>query len=378
MKIGVNARFLDRTETGIGQYTLNLFRKLAQDHPKDEFTLVVCRKIPHKLPPNINIKVIPEKKRLIFGGLKKGFWEHCQLRRYFDSQQFDIVHFTYPAYPIRGLRTPSVTTVHDIIPWRDKRYRKKLRSKIYLWLTGKAIKKAPQFLAVSKTTKKDFARYFQIDPAKITVTYEAVSDAYRNPQTANSPLPTTVTNYLLYVGGYDPRKNVKKLIHLISQLKDQNITLVLAGGKVLDNKLYDSYDLQKDPKIDKLNILKTGFLGEEELGALYKEAKALINISEKEGFNLPLLEAAYVGIPVITSDIPVHRELYEDYAFFLPLNDDREALRKLSKFLRDPKLPQVDLKERYNWELVAKTTYEAYNLKTTQQCFGSRGSTLHH
>ncbi len=378
MRIGVNARWLERKETGIGQYTLNLFRKLATDHPEDEFTLVVRQKVDHKFPKNVRIKVIPEKKWLILSGLKKGFWEHCQLRRYFNSKKFELIHLTYPAYPIRGLKVPSVTTIHDIIPWQDARYRQKLRSKIYFWFTGKALRKAPHFLAVSETTKKDFTHHFGIDPSKVTVTYEAVSDAYKLPTTTTTTTTTLqlqTTHYLLYIGGYDPRKNVPKLISLLSQLEDENLTLVLAGGKVSDTNLYNSYDLQKNTEKGKLNILKTGFLNEEELGALYKEAKALINISEKEGFNLPILEAAYVGTPVITSDIPVHRELYEDYAIFLPLDDDAEALKILKDFMQNPKAPKTNLKEKYNWEDAAKRTYEAYKLTTTQKCFGSRGST---
>lgn len=368
MEIGVNARFLEKRETGIGQYTRSLFRKLAEINPNDNFTLVVRQKIDQEFPQNVRVKIIPEKKWLLFGGPKKGFWEHCQLRRFFNSKKFDLVHFTYPAYPIRGLAVPSVTTIHDVIPWQDKRYRRKIRSKIYFWLTGKALKKAPQFIAVSETTKHDFAKRFRINPNKITVTYEAVSDHYKNP-TGSYKLPAT--NYLLYVGGYDARKNVKKLVSLVSQLKDPNLTLILAGGKVKNGKLYDSYNLQKSSQESNVNVLKTGFLNEEELSALYKNAKALINISEKEGFNLPLLEAAYVGTPVITSDIPVHRELYGDYAVFLPLNDDKKSLKILRQFMKNPQTPKVDLKEKYNWENSAKSTYNAY-LKTIKQCSGSR------
>ncbi|OIP80743.1 hypothetical protein COW94_04715 [Candidatus Peregrinibacteria bacterium CG22_combo_CG10-13_8_21_14_all_44_10] len=368
MEIGVNARFLEKRVAGIGQYTGSLFRKLAEINPNDNFTLVVRQKIDHDFPQNVCVKIIPEKKWLLFGGPKKGFWEHCQLRRFFNSQKFDVVHFTYPAYPIRGLAVPSVTTIHDIIPWQDKRYRKKIRSKIYFWLTGKALKKAPQFIAVSETTKHDFAKQFSINPSKITVTYEAVSDSYKNP-TTECKLPTT--NYLLYVGGYDARKNVKKLVSLVSQLKEPNLTLILAGGKLDSGKLYDSYNLQKSSQESSVNVLKTGFLNEEELSALYKNAKALINISEKEGFNLPLLEAAYVGTPVITSDIPVHRELYGDYAVFLPLNDDKKSLKILRQFMKNPQTPKVDLKEKYNWENSAKITYNAY-LKTIKRCSGLR------
>jgi len=382
MKIAANARWLERTYTGIGQYTLHLFRQLAKDHPKDTFTLVVRKKIKHKFPKNIHVKVIPEKKWLLLSSLKKGYWEHCQLRKYFSQQKFDLIHFTYPAYPLCGISKPAITTIHDIIPWEDKRYNKSLRSKIYFWLTKKALRKCPQFIAVSETTKNKFSREFKIPSSRITVTYEAVSPEYSKQQSAlrtkNYGLGTT----LIYVGGYDPRKNVEKLIKLLGKLNEPDLTLVLAGGKIMKNKFYNAYDLQKSSKKSTINILKTGFVSEKELGALYRSAVAVINISENEGFNLPLLEAGYTETPIITSDIPVHRELYEGHAILLPLNNNAKALKTLKQFIHNPNLQEKykkkasKLKEKYTWEKSAKKTYESYQKTThlpSKQCLGSSG-----
>ena len=263
MKIGVQARLLAEPYTGVGSYTEHLFTKLAQDHPEDEYTLFTYKKVTTTFPKNIKIKVIPEKKWLLLASLKKGYWERFQVPKFFKN--FDIIHHTYP-----NLAPGGIVTIHDVIPWKNKKYRASLRSKTYFHLVKKALKKADKILAVSQTTKKEAVKYLGLSPKKITVTYEAADPEYLRPANKNPIDPP----YLLYVGGYDERKNIDYLIEVFSKTKHPNLKLVLAGGKVKNTSLYDSHNLQKSSKNDKINLLKTGFVSIEELNALYRGAQA--------------------------------------------------------------------------------------------------------
>ncbi len=362
MRIGVNARLLEKA-VGIGQYTLNLYKHMAEDHPEDEFVLVTRKNVKVDLPNNVSIKVIPEKKWIPFASLKKGYWEQIQVPKFFKKEKLDVIHYTYPASPLKKLKTPSTVTVHDTIPWDDKRYTKSFRSKIYFWLTKRSLKKEKTIIAVSETSKRDLLNLIHGDPKRVHVTYEAASESFAQ----NVECRMKNEEYLIYVGGYDVRKNVPQLIEIFEKISPEflNLKLLLVSGEGF---------LQKNVKNSNINILTTGFVEEQELAKLYRGAKAFINISEKEGFNLPILEAAYSETPILTSDIPLHRELYDPHVLFLPLQDQEKAATLVSNFIKNPKIQKKlreetkKLREKYTWEEAAKKTYE---ILTTLKCSGS-------
>jgi len=370
MKIGINARFISQPYTGIGQYTVNLFKKLAGISKGDEFVLVSNQKTEEKFPLNITVKIIPEKKWLISASLKKLYWEQVQVPRFFTKNNFDILHFTYPAYPLKGLKTQSFITIHDLIQFADPQYLKKLRSRVYAWITKKCLTRASKnqkvkFVAVSDTTKSEFEKFFTIDRKKIQTIYEGASEEFLRPVTAKTNMKKP---YLLYVGGYDPRKNIGYLLEVFEGVQKEipEMNLVLAGGQALKSDFYGSYDLQNGTKGYTLNTLKTGFVSEEELNSLYKEAEAFINLSGGEGFNLPVLQSAYAGTPIIISDIPVHRELYSNHALLIPTNDAKNASGEIVAFMQNENLKEKLRKEttmlraKYTWDKAAKKYYQLY------------------
>lgn len=54
-------------------------------------------------------------------------------------------------------------------------------------------------------------------------------------------------------------------------------------------------------------------LSEKDMNLLYNSADVYINLSSAEGFDVPAVEAGSVGLPVIVTDSPVHREVLEGY-----------------------------------------------------------------
>ena len=76
-----------------------------------------------------------------------------------------------------------------------------------------------------------------------------------------------------------------------------------------------------------------GLVSRKELTQLYCGAAAFISLSAFEGFNLSAAEAATLGVPLLLSDIPVHRELFGGYAFFV--GSEHCDLDELSQYLAD-------------------------------------------
>lgn len=368
MKIGVNARLLTKPFTGIGQYTRNLLAELAKADPETEYVVVVPEEIPDKLArefsKNVKIKVLKEKN-IPSAGLRKTWWEQITVPEFFMKEKVDVAFFTYPCNPWtndwykKGPKT--VVTVHDCIPWMNKNYRKGILSKLYHSQTKKAVAKADLVLTVSGSSKEDIEKVCSVKPSKIEVVYNDASPIYKE-----EPHQTFVKEvlgrfglrsgeYFLYVGGYDERKNVNFLVEEFLKFGDKaGGPLVLAGGKLFKNKLYKSFD-----KLENLgNIVKTGFLSEEELACLYRNCRAFVNLSKQEGFNLTILEAANSGAAMILSDIPVHREVAETSAIFVGLRNI-EVVNAMQQMLNEKKRKDFQeksflLARKYSWKKYAQ------------------------
>ena len=380
MKIGVNARFLSKPFTGIGKYTRYLFEELAVQNPDDEFLLAVNGEIDVTMPKNVRIQTIPEKFPGT-SGMKKTYWEQVQLPDFFIKNDVDLVHFPYPSNPWKDFNKPTVVTVHDTIPWTLSPYRRSLSTRLYQDRCKNAVKKANHVFAVSKTAGKEIVDVCDLDPEKLSVSYNALPEIFfekiDEPE-RNEVLRKHGINpgkpFLLYVGGFDARKNVTFLLDAFNEYIAPNLELdlVLTGGKLHNDKLYKSFDsLTNQGNEGKLQTKKgeikaTGFVSDRDLAALYQSSFAFINVSIKEGFNLPLLEAIVSGSPVIASDMPVHHEVVGDYALYCKHNDKNQLGTIIHNLFTDKDFYQKQKQKAesfhcpYSWSKTAKKVMETY------------------
>lgn len=371
MRIGVNARLLTKPFTGIGQYTRNLFRELAKIDSENEYILVVPDRIDPgiemEFPKNVKIKIISEP-RLGTVGMKKTWWEQMIVPEFFVKEKVDIAFFPYPSNPwtkdFYKKNIKTIVTVHDCIPWIHKKYRRGLLSKLYHSQTKKAVKLTDIVFTVSEVSKKEIIKTCDVQNKKIHVFYNDASDSYKKPlfkeyvEEVLGRFSLNEGKFFLYVGGFDERKNIEYLkeeYSLFAKKNNDAISLVLVGGKMIDSNLYSSFD-----KMDNFsNIIRTGFLEEDALAALYRSCLAFVNVSMHEGFNIPILEAANCEAPLILSDIEVHREVAGNNALYVNASKKGELAHAFEKMLlkknqegfsKDSK----ELAKKYSWNLSAQ------------------------
>lgn len=378
LNIGVNARFLVKPYTGIGQYTRHLFWTLASQYPEINLVMVTPEAVDIDHPSNIEIVVLPE---CFTGsaGMKKTYWERVQLSQYFKKRKVDIVHHPYPALFAPTHHHSTVVTVHDDIPWTIPSYQGSLLSKLYQNAVRKKVRKADKIITVSKTSQHDIAQACGISPEKIKVIPIAPAPSfYQTSSQSNKILvryniPSTQP-YLLYSGGYDVRKNVATLVKVFAEkiAPYYAINLVMVGGKALHQSLYDSFDkvvmFQKslDQSKAKGRIITPGFIPEEDLPALYQHAYLFVNLSHKEGFNLTLLEAAVSGTPLLISDIPIHHEVIGTYAAYCSPRDEDNIAQALIELLENSEQRQrfknkiIDYSCPFSWQNSAQKLYKEY------------------
>lgn len=371
MRIGINARFMTQPFTGIGQYTYNLIGALSKIDPVNEYYLFTHELVDFALPENFRQIRVPERP-FSSASFRKANWEQILVPEEMKKWDINIAHFLYPGSPSRSLGIPTIVTVHDMIPWRLPEYNSKLRSQLYHYNAKRAMKKADHIITVSEFSKKEIEEIAKIQEKNISVIPLAA------PMADTSGMPENLKlrrKFLIYVGGYDIRKNVPVLMRAYQKFIANHypIDLVLVGGKNrgLEQFYTDEFTQKvadRFPVRPKGTIILTEPLMDNELASLYEQAMALVHPSYYEGFNLPLVEAMNRGLPLVISDIPVNREVAEDAGHFVdPSNEDtfgiglHEFLN--NSFLRDELARNAKRRaQNFSWQKTAQQTLDVYNL----------------
>lgn len=129
------------------------------------------------------------------------------------------------------------------------------------------------------------------------------------------PLPKP--RHLLHVGTLEPRKNLGLLLDAFELLDPgSRPPLVLAGRYGWRQETLVARLASLEPSVRWLGEVDDGHLVE-----LYRQAAVLIQPSLHEGFGLPVLEGLAAGVPVVVSDLPVHREVAGNCALYARVDD---------------------------------------------------------
>jgi glycosyltransferase involved in cell wall biosynthesis len=218
----------------------------------------------------------------------------------------------------------------------------------------RAVALADHIITISESSRRDLITC-GIPDEKLTVIYPGV-----NPLYFTKPLISQIgiemkfgfiCPYVLYVGGFNPRKNIERLIITFMGAKEKykfNYRLVLAGGYGWDNSLV--YDLAKRFHKD-ITIIQNP--SNDELHALYSYASLFVYPSLYEGFGLPIAEAMACGCPVLCSDRSSMPEVIGDWDLtFNPVQIPYEIFSDIENVPRST--------NQFTWDRAAKQTLEVY------------------
>lgn len=168
-------------------------------------------------------------------------------------------------------------------------------------------------------------------------------------------------SYFVYTGNAYPHKNLSRLIDAVVQL-NVKLKIVSARGVFLDRLNKEIKDKNAENIVELL-----GFVSDNDLNKLYKNAIGFVFPTLSEGFGLPPMEAINAGAVVAASDIPVLNEVYGDSIFYFdPYSSDSivnslQKVMSLSKSDKDKKIKYAQqFIKRYSWEKMAKETLDLY------------------
>ncbi len=383
MKIGIDARLWN--EGGVGRYIRNLIENLFIFDKDNEYVLFAFSK-DHE---NIKNKISNIKNKWKMENVKSKIikmdimWhtieEQIKFPQILNKENLDLVHFPYISVPIFYNR-PFIVTIHDLIPYRFPTgyattlprpiyYLKRLGYKL---VVSQAARKALKIIVVSNATKNEMIKYLKVDPNKIVVTYEGVGIEIRNSKfeirnnVQNTKYKILNTKYFLYVGNAYPHKNLERLLEAFNILISQypNISFILVGKD-------DYFHERLKTQVKKMGLEKSvkflGYVNDEELVNLYRNALALVNPSLIEGFGLSNLEAMVNRCLVLASDIQAHREicqnavLYFDPKDIVSIRDSmEEVLLNDSNHFTEKISIGFERAKWFSWEKMAKETLRIY------------------
>jgi len=369
MRIGIDCRLGGLAHAGIGRYCEQLVAHLTQLGSKHTWVLffynqdqISQSQIFSKLHtlPNVEIRMLPVRHYTLA--------EQIIVPYHFYKAQLDLLHVPHFNIPI-AYRKPFVVTIHDLL-WHHYQGTKVttlspliywLKYVGYLLVVKHAIVFSKKIFVPAHTVKQDIQARFAIPDKKIVVTYEGVDTAHLETKQANRS-PKIPSPYILYVGSLYPHKNLEVVLKALKNLP--KLRLCIAGSR---NVFQEALKTRARELGVSKQITFTGFVSDQELGQLYKQALALIQPSLSEGFGLTGIEAMALGTPVIASDIPIFKELYANNAqLFDPHNPDA-LVTTINNLQSKSKQEILDITTsakkyalKFNWKKMAKQTIEAY------------------
>lgn len=375
MRVAINALFLHHPHSGIGQYLLHLIRELGKHYPDDEYLLLTTegQLEDPAFPSNVTIAGVATRGP---GGrrVEKFLWEQRTFPLAGQRRGADILHVPYFATPfIQPL--PTVVTIHDVIPLRLPVYKTSEAVRVYNALVSRASRRAPLIITVSQYSKRDIQEVLGIAEERIRVVLEAA-----RPQLQPVEDPATLAaareryglgkRYLLYLGGFDDRKNVGALIQAFAQLLAQKeapeVQLMLAGDT---SRLGDATYPDWRPLAKKLGVMeriRTGHVAEADLPALYSAATAFVYPSLYEGFGLNPLEAMACGAPVICSNRTSLPEVVGSAAMLVDPEEPGAMTAAMACLLSDADLraalqgQSLARAAQFSWERAATETHAIF------------------
>ena len=361
MLIGIDARLWN--QTGVGRYIRNLVTNLNVLDKKNSYVLFIRSEDEWQVKKGLGLNFKVVICNIKWHSLK----EQIQFASFLNFYKLDLMHFPYFSVPFL-YRKKFIVTVHDLIINKFNTgkastlpYPLYLTKRFgYKFILSNALRNSQKIIVPSIAIKNDLVlNYKKIPQQKIEVTYEG---AFEENNYINKKLIDG--DYLLRVGNFYPHKNVKTLLRAFKNLNNKNLKLVLVGKK-------DFFYNQILFTVQNLNIEnKVIFLenpNDENLFALYKNAKATIVPSFMEGFSLTAVEAMSIGSPLIVSDIKVHREICKTEAFYFNPEDELDLQTKIKKVLvlsqnQREALIENEIKRSkvFSWKKMTKETLKVY------------------
>lgn len=348
MRIGFDAKRAFFNKSGLGSYSRNLIQGLAEMYPENEYVLYT---------PELNYELFePSQKCIQVKGPAKpihrifrSYWRSFYLSRQLPHDGIQIFHglsheipYHFPKKQVR-----SVVTIHDLIFLRLPHLYRMVDRTIYERKFRYACLTSDRIVAVSRQTSLDIQEFFGIAPEKIDVVYQGCNPVFNTDVSLIEKeilrmkylLPKS---FILYVGTIEERKNLLTLIKALHYGKIDMPLVVIGKPTSYLNKISEFIE-----RHGLINIIFCDIVQNQDLPGIYQLADLFVYPSIFEGFGIPILEALYSRVPVITSRGSSLTEAGGEHTIYVDPNNVEEMAAAIRKVLIDRELQEKMIAEGY-------------------------------
>lgn len=365
MKIGFDAKRFFHNGSGLGNYSRDLIRILAEFSSGNQFVLFDSK-------GEGRGQELLENREVQFSKLRKGF-----LSRQFNmglqaqDESCQIFHGLTGELPFRWSNKPikKVVSIHDLIFEILPEYYSFFDRKIHFYKFKKAAEQADVVVAISEQSKKDIIRFLKIPEEKIKVIYQGCSHYFKEeyPETEKQKVKEKFSlpeRFVLNVGTIETRKNA---LSIVEALSDTEIPLVLVGK---ETKYAEKVKQTAKEKSVVVRFLKD--VSNRELAIIYQLADIFVYPSEYEGFGIPIIEALYSKTPVITNKTGVFPEAGGSNSAYIDIHNIAEMKHSILELWQEKEKRHEMIEkglvfvQKFNDEILAKKWIELYETMLTK------------
>ncbi len=350
-----------RERGGIAVYSLRIVENLLRQDSINEYVLF--------LPPGVNLGPVAPNVRVIeIGARTRWTWDQRAVPAVAQREGLDLVFNPKLSVPLRG-NFRTVFMLHGMEQFVEAEVFPPLDRLYVHAIMPRYCHHADAILCPSHTVKAHIVEYLGIESGKIHVTphgldhrfAEPVTDSDRQRVRARYRLPD---QYLLFVGGLTPLKNLQGMLRAMGVLKSSiPHQLVLSG--------FDRWKSGPETKMIRTlglrdRVVRIGWVASDDQPALYAMATALLFPSLYEGFGLPVIEAMASGCPVITSSRGALAEVAGESALLVDPLDPQDIADAVERVVGEPALA-ASLVERgrrraaqFDWHRTAAQVLEIF------------------
>jgi glycosyltransferase involved in cell wall biosynthesis len=352
VRIGFDAKRAFHNFRGLGNYSRTLIESLVTYYPQHEYYLftptIKDDSAKEWLRRFDQVHVVTPKS---FMGKQFGSaWRSLFLSQVIKEYNLDIFHGLSHELPpfIADESYKKLVTIHDLIFMRYPEFFPLIDRKVYRRKLNYAVECADLVVAICEQTKRDLIELLNCPAEKIVVVKQSCNPSFYQLKTqpeidkikGSFNLPD---NFILYVGALEERKNALTLLEAYTKVSsqiEQDLVLVGRGKNYrgLIEKMIREHGLES-----RVHILD--HVDNASLPAIYQQADLFVFPSLFEGWGVPIVEALFSEVPVITSQGSCFSESGGPHSLYIDPHDKNELAQKIVEVLNSSDLCSKMIRE---------------------------------